>query len=498
MKPLRVKDDRRMTRAWLALAAAGLAVAACGRAGEADSVACALCGPRNDIRGSISSQNGSQAQMAGWVVTAFEKDTGIARVSEVDGAGLFTLQQSRTEKAQTLALLSPDYIVQSVLSIPNEKAPATIKQFFQYKSPNLPKLIHKGQIVSFQDFQGITVTKDLASDQDSNGVPDGSTSIDGDPTKLWEGWQLLAQAAAGEASFSLQAGAVDLDLDGTPNQKDPDIDGDGIINWLDPDDNGNGIRDPFDGDQNGDLENDAAPGQEDIDLYFKEGVEYVAVQFEMKPKADASGDETTLKFTTKIRKDVTPLSVQIRGAPSLLNGANFIAPDAAGVPTVVAWNRLLGDDGLSEDNSANDRIYSKKVVLEGSKTPRFHEVVFFQLVFGTPDKPWYMEFPYTFPDLRPSGITAQYEPNARAVLLIGNPFGDQIQDFVWAINIWDESLTKVLWTSQAQSGTVRQATIPENVLVADTVYKYTVVAQTMDKVPGFPAYTVHSPTYDLE
>lgn len=473
---------------------------ACGTGGESDAAACALCGNLNDIRGSIASQTGSQAQMSGWLIASFEKDTGIARVSEIDSAGLFNLSQVRTEKNHTLALFSPNYRLAGVLSIVNEKLPTTIKQFFQYKAPNLPKLIHKHSVISFQDYQGITVSKDLASDQNSDGTPDGWQSIDSNTLKLWdESYSTPFPMDKPTYGLALQSsGSSDIDQDGISNARDPDIDGDGLINWLDPDDDGDGIRDPLDGDQNGDLINDAAPGQDNIDLYFKEGVEYIAVQLQLKPKADDSKTtETSLKFVTKVRKDITPLAVQVRGAPSLFNGATYTAPDSNNVPTVVAWNRLLADDGISEDNSKDDRIYAKRVTLAGSQLPTSHQVVFFQLVFGSKDKPWYLEFPYTFSDLKLASVSAQYEANSRSVLLIGKPFGEQIQDFLWSINLWNADQTSLLWTSKTQAGTERTLTIPESVLTKGTSYKFTVVAQTMDKVPGYPAYIVQSESYAI-
>lgn len=465
----------------------------CGRPGEPDALQCALCGARNDIRGSIAALNGSQAQMAAWVIASFEKDTGISRVNEVDAAGLFTLSQLRTEKPQTLALYSPDYILQAVLAIPNDKTANTVKQFINIKSPNLPRIINKGAVMTFQDYNGITLTKDLAADQDGNGIPDGYSSIDGDPSKLHLDSGLALQTA----------GKVDLDQDGTFNDKDPDIDGDGVINWLDPDDDGDSIRDAFDGDANGDLVNDAAAGQAGamLDQYFKEGIEFVAVQFTTNPKSDGTGDETSLTFTTKVRPDVTPLAVQIRGAPSLLNGANYISRDDPANPIPVAWNRLLADDGKSEDSSAGDRIFAKKVVLNAGMKPRPNESIFFQLVFGSTEKPWYMEFSFTFPDLTPRSIEAQYTPNGPAgtglISLLKNPFEDSIQDFIWTVNVFDAA-DKIVWQSTPQTGATRQLSIPLSIIVAGQTYKYTVTAQTLDKVPGYPTFTVTTQKYNLQ
>lgn len=67
--------------------------AACGKTGSAPTSACGLCGAMNDLTGSIASESGSQAEMAGWVIVSVEKDTGISRVATVGAAGIYTLSQ---------------------------------------------------------------------------------------------------------------------------------------------------------------------------------------------------------------------------------------------------------------------------------------------------------------------------------------------------------------------------------------------------------------------
>lgn len=459
----------------------------CGGPGESDPKPCALCGEMNDLRGSISNQSGSQAQMQAWVVAILQRDGGIARVGEVDAAGLYTLSHVRTNYAQTLAILSPDYIVQGVLSMTGN-APNNIKQFLTIGSSNLPKLVHRGPIMTFQDLIGVKATNDLASDANGDGIPDGSVS-------LGAGKLGLVQAAE-DAGFSLQGAAVDIDLDGTVNVKDPDIDGDGIVNWLDPDDNGNGILDVFDGDANGDLVNDREPAGQNTDLYFPEGVEWIAVQYQQRPREDGTGNQSMLNFSTKVRADVTPTAVQIRGAPSLLNGSTFIAKDAQGADTSVAWNRLLIDDGKSNDDNAGDRIFGQSVVLENGKAPRAHEMVFFQLAFGAKEAPWFMEFPYTFPDVKLAAVTAQYDTNTKTVLLVGNPFRD-IQDFTWVINLYDSEGRRV-WASQAIPGASRQFQIADNVMEAGKAYKFDVQATSLDKIPAKPSYTIYSIKYAIQ
>jgi hypothetical protein len=456
----------------------------CGGAGTSEEESCGLCGPMSDLSGSITSQFGTQAQMQGWVLVLFEKSSGISRVAEVDSSGLYTFGNARTTVDHTLALLSPDYILQSVLSVPST-TPNQIQQFFRPQAKNLPRLIHSGPIIRMQDQTGIKMSPDAASDTNGDGIPDGSQSIGG----------------ADPSAFSLQAGAAvpDLDLDGLPNDIDPDIDADGVINVLDPDDDGDAIYDVFDPDANGDFVNDTT--QTNGDLYYDDGVEFVGVQFEMKPKENGSGNDLSLLFTTKVRTNVGPRAVQIRGAPSLLNDATIQAVNAeTGEVTSAAWDRLLLDNGTSNDSSADDRIFAQKVFLaDGKQPPRAHEMVFFQLAFGTDENPWYLEFPFIFPPVTPAAITAQVAavPGQPATVTLGGyPFGVTLQDFVWSINLFDETGLGV-WTSQPIAGTTKQFQIPSNVRLEDTEYKFSVVAQVLDKVPGYPTYTIHSPLYDL-
>lgn len=475
----------------MTLAVTALALTSCGNAGDGDTPKCVLCGTYNDIRGAIANQDGSQAQvLAGWVVVSIERTTSVARVGEVDQAGLFTLGHVNTGESQTLALFSADYILQSVLSM-QSPSPNSIRQFFNLKTTELPKLINKGPVISFQNANGIEVRSDLASDQNGDGIPDGSVSIGA------KGAALVGPFAG----FSLAGGqpdsAQDLDVDGIKNEMDPDIDGDGIINIFDPDDNGNTTLDVFDSDANGDYKPDNEVGQEDTDSYFNIGVEYVSAQFALRPKDDGTGNETTLTFRTKVRDDITPTAVQIRGAPSLLNNAYFIGHDEAGTEIHTAFNRLLGDDGLSDDGAPQDRVFGKKIYLEQAKAPRAQEAVFFQLVFGTPEKPWYMEFPYVFPDLKPAGISAQYDANTKTVLLVGNPFGEY-QTFKWIAHVYSEDGKTTIYNSGTALGTTRQLALPDNIFAAGSTYKFDVSAQVEDKIPGNPAYVIYSKRYPLQ
>ena len=435
--------------------------------------------------------------MGGWVLASFEFDTGIARVSELDAAGLYSLTNVRTDHVQTLALFSPDYILQGILSIPGSSDKA-IYQYLNFQSPQLPNLVSNGPIITFANLNGLAIltSKQVVASK-GDGVPDGASKITGQGSSLWDGAEVAAsRPSAHSRGLYFDAPTVDTNNDGIPNQFDPDINGDGIINWLDYDDNGNGIYDIFDPDQNGDLVNDLTPDGHNTDQWYKEGIEYLAVQYDLSPKSDNTTFQSTLTFVTKVRDDVTPIAVQVRGAPSLLNNANYMTKDTQGNPNLQAWNRLLADDGQSEDGSAGDRIFGRKVILADGKAPRANEVVFIQLVFGTSDAPWYVEFPWTFPPVKPAQITAQYDNSTRTIQLVGNPFGS-IQDFVWTANVIDSS-GKVVWTSPTTSGSNRQLAIPDNTLVSGSSYQYQVTAQSLDKVPGHPAFSIHSIKYDVK
>ena len=268
----------------------GAVVQSCGRAG--DSAAPEADGPipsrRADIVGSISSQAGGQSQMAGWVIVLVERDSEVARVAEVDSAGLYVLRSVNLNAAHTIILCSPDYIVQSVLALPST-VDKTVRQFFRIGAKTLPRLIHKGPILQMQSTDGLTVHKDTALDADGNGVPDGASSIGLSLTRLGlrGTWGLAAEPTT----------TTDLDIDGTPNSSDIDIDNDGIINIIDNDDDGDAIPDISDLDANGDLVLDSQ--QKLGDAYFPSGIEFFTVQFESSPQTDGT-TKSTLKFITTV------------------------------------------------------------------------------------------------------------------------------------------------------------------------------------------------------
>jgi hypothetical protein len=87
---------------------------------------------------------------------------------------------------------------------------------------------------------------------------------------------------------------VDTDEDGTMNHLDADIDGDGLINAFDPDDDGDAILDVLDRDANEDTISDST--QTSIDLFFKNIVEWIAVQYELDVLSCRRGSSCNLKL----------------------------------------------------------------------------------------------------------------------------------------------------------------------------------------------------------
>ncbi|MEZ4741272.1 MAG: hypothetical protein R3B45_02305 [Bdellovibrionota bacterium] len=471
------------------IAIQALCIISCGTAGDSGSTD--SLGSGEQVVGSISSQSGSQAEMQGWVVVLLDKATEAARVAEVNSAGLFTFSYVDLDATYTLVLISPSYIVSSVLSIPG-KNPNTVRQYFKIVGNTLPRLIHKGPIITLQNEIGVTVEKDLATDVNGDLIPDGIANVIG--IELTNSSSIVKPKTFSKFDLVNQTSTADFDNDGIKNVDDPDIDGDGLANVFDADDDGDQTYDVFDQDSDGDAIIDV--GQQEHDLFFPVGVEWISVKFEMVPSSGGSFT-SSLTFFTQLRKsDSMPKAVSIRGAPYLLSDAlvNELSPDGEPVPT--AWNRLLADDGKSEDSGEGDLLFAKKVILKGSKTPAFHQVVFFQLIYGSGDNIWTLEFPYTFAPLKPKGITTSYSKLSRTIKLSGNPFGD-IQDFIWTASVFDPDNIKI-YTSPPTTGTTRSIKIPENIFEDDLKYTYKVTAQVLDRVPGYVNYTIDSEEAALE
>ncbi len=460
-------------------------------------------GASQNITGSISSQTGEQSDLSGWIVLLVEKGSQITRTSEISRAGLFSFPRTFMKKAYTIALLSPPYTLQAVLSYPSSST-TLVRQYFTLQSPTIPHLVHKGAIITFQTLDGIKFEKDLAIDSNSDGIPDGysllGASLDDFELTQMEEQELDNEYLDGK-KLDLAA-LVDTDLDGIANVDDGDIDGDGLANVFDPDDDGDGILDIFDDDANGDLIADAVQGRND--LYFSRDMKWISVQYVLQSPAATGGKSSRyMVFSAQRSRNAqipTPTGLQIRGATSLLTGATTEVINGSGAVVSQTWDRTLLDDGLSGDAASGDLLFSRKVLLDGEKSPNQNQILFFELSYVSGDTSWAQDFPYTFPNLSLSTINASYATSSRVVTMTGNPFGE-FQTFTWTSSIYlidaDGKSTKV-YTSSPVKGTERTAVIPNNILEAGKTYKLKVISQTLDRIPGYPSYSVESPLVTLD
>ena len=446
------------------------AVAACGGAGGSGSTSgsssAALYGS-STISGSIAGQSGGQSRMAGWVVVLTERDTGVSRVGEVNTSGIFTITGVQPSLPHGLTLLSPDYLVRGVFSVPSETS-AKLRTFFTMTQANLPRLIHRGYVVAPQSLDGISLTSNTVADADGDGAPDGTPSL-------------------GLVTLS----SVDLDQDGIVNDIDLDIDGDGLMNFFDSDDDADGTLDVLDSDANGNLVVDVAEPYSDQN--FRLGIEYLAASVEVHPVSGGT-TKTYLNLVAKVRSGVSPISVQVRGPLALLNGSVI---EASGSIPESAWDKLLSDNGTSEDGFSGDLIYAKKVLLGSGKQPRPFQSLFLQLGFGSMEAPVFAEFPFTFPAVDLGTLTFTWNGPTRTVAKASSsdPFG-HLTSYSWAVAITDVNGVKI-YESPLEEAAGESIVIPDRLLDTGSVYTFEATAQLLDRIPGYPAFVVYSASQSI-
>jgi hypothetical protein len=455
----------RKTLLSLLAAATVVHMSSCGRSssseddGGSGGGGAVFSGNMQNAAGTITSQSGNPSQMKSWVVALVEAVSRVARTSTADSSGILRWNKVSLEAAQTAVLLSPDYLLQSIMAMPSTKV-NTVKQYFMIQNPALPQLVQKGPTMAFQNSSGITVLDVYAADSDADGSPNGTGAL-----------------GLTDAGFELVT--VDTDSDGIPNDTDGDIDGDGLLNAFDNDDDGDGVDDIFDSDANGNL---VADSQEAIgDAYYGQGIEYFTARYEQGQSVNS------FQFVLKVRGGLKPESVKIKTASSLTDGAVSVAGDGA----TTSWDFSLLDNGSNFDGAEGDLLYARKIQLANGKTPRVNQVIFAQVTFGTGDSAFTLEYPWMFPSVTTGAITSSYNTATRVVTLAGDPFGASFQDFAWSVTLTNADGLKV-YESAAIAGGTRTLTIPANILESGATYTYEVVAQTRDKVPGMPSAAVRS------
>jgi hypothetical protein len=372
--------------------------------------------------------------------------------------------------------MTPDYVVSSVLSMPST-VQNTIRQFFQLQAVTLPRIINQGDIIVFENLTNISVVGDLAADADGDAVPDGVA-----------GFGLTSLNGPG---FAL----TDLDGDGIVDEQDADIDGDGIANWFDPDDDGDGVLDVVDLDANGNLIPDM--NEQMTDVFFKQGLEWLSVGFEETPVGTST--KSTLKFVAKMNTAfASPIAIQVRGSPGLLGSAivEYVDSETLEESSQAFLDRRLFDDGANEDGSPNDYVFARRVTLAENAKPRPNQVFFIQLAYGSDTAPWFVEFPYTVPNVKTRAITARFDKSTRTVNLVGNPFGT-LQEYMWTVSVFNAD-GLLVDASPPILGVQSKTRVMKEHLVEAGDHTFRVVAQLLDRVPGYPSFKVSSPEYPLE
>ncbi|MEN9833890.1 MAG: hypothetical protein RL011_83 [Pseudomonadota bacterium] len=441
----------------------------CGNVGESPATSCDLCGTYNDVSGVVSSAEGSLSAMQGWVVTTIERDTGIARVEPIsNNAGKFKFKKVRTNLAQTLALLSPNYRLQAVLSMPGTDS-KNLRQWLRYNTTQLPKLINAGNILKFTstdglDIQGYTVPAQQ-SDQE---LPTGVSKLG-----LTRGTRLASPVNL----LRSEMGANSLGLLATSTKTtSPDYNNNGIVRWLDP----------YDGDKEALKLDMFATGETSPKQVFNNIIKYFTVQ--VSKSADEATQEklTYLNFSTQLLDGLSPTpTVYIRGSDSLM-GKSLIT---------------LTDDG------SGTKTYTGQAKVATTATINTFDVLFLELKFGSDSKAWMADFPWVF-SLDLSSIPAATDAVAKSAwdsgnLVVTNPFTasgstDPLNSFTWNVSVYSDST--LIWTAPSKlfdatrTATNATITVPKAVFnfASGATYKYSVSLQSDDQIPGTPSYVVQS------
>lgn len=435
----------------------------------------------SEVSGSLKSSTGNLAENSEWSVVFLERNTGNARVGTVGPAGKYTINNLRTGEPMTAFLLNPQFVLKSVITSPDTTI-GQVKQFFTLGSNSIPSLIQTGSIVKFSDIGSVSFTSDVALDQDFDGVPDGMEENAG---------------SASQIRFGL-AELVDQDQDGIRNEDDPDIDGDGIANWIDADLDGDGTLNIFDIDANGNSVEDYL--EENSELYFTQGLEYLTVQ--VVQEVIAGSLETSLVINCKVRGGEAHDEVNVRGPESLFDGAvvSSVNP-TSGQTSTAAWDFTLADDGLSGDSEEDDLIYARTVTLGSGIYPIPDQVIFVRLQIGqTASRAQFKEFPFQFSRVNTAVVSGSSSGNT--ISISGTPFvmsrdtSQEIIAYTWSVILFDENESKVFGSDQIDPNESSSYTVPQGVVPTGT-YSAVVIAQAQSRIEGFPSWTIRSAEFSV-
>ncbi|MEY4631683.1 MAG: hypothetical protein RIQ81_1803 [Pseudomonadota bacterium] len=432
----------------------GLAFA-CSPKGSNDSNSASLA----DMAGSVKSRTGSQADMANWTVMSLERQTNFGRSDLISESGTFMLTNVRSDRPRTIALLSPDHLLRSVLSIPTSSL-EFINQYFLGTPSQLPPLFERGPIMIFGSLEGITPFDDRIKSDKKNGVPN---------------------AAYGDNGYGLIDNSSNVDLTGLPAVFNPDRNANGKLDIFETD---------VDSDGNGDASQGTGPN------YFSEGLDYAAVQYEL---STATGGTSTAQvtFVAKVKAGLDVKDVKIHGSSTLTSGSTTLVDGNS-----TAWDLTLADDGKSDDGVAADGIFARRVTLQNATALKGYEVILFeprradgaenpgaQPIAGS-------KFIVTAPPVSLSALSAPlWDPVTRTVNRVGSPFGT-VTDYTWSVTVFDAN-NRPVYSSAAIAGSEDTVVLPDNAF--DTIGTFTakVTAKCQEQVPGYSFFVVTSPKVSL-
>ena len=433
------------------------ALSMCTPSGDSPSDSISL----KNITGSIKSSTGRQSDTAGWTILTLERESQVARSALIGDNGNYSIENLRADRARTIALLSPDHLLRSILSIPTS-TPTKINQYFRATPEQFPPLFERGPIVVFGELNGIDAVDDSIASDRGNGVPN---------------------AAYGDNGYGLVGGNPSSVVDLT-----------GLPPVLNPDRNANGTLDIFETDVDNNQRPDASENHGPN--FFTEGLTYAAVQYELS--SVTNGTETAqVVFSARLQQDATATDIKITGSTNLTSGATVTGGSSPG-----AWDGTLLDDGTNEDGIAGDGIFARRVTLGSATRLKSYEVILFEprradgATLPAAQPLAGAKYPVTVPPLTLTAMsTPVWDSVTRTINRVGNPFGS-ITAYTWSVTVFDAN-GKPVYSSASIAGTEDSFVIPANATDASGSYTAKITAKCQEQVSGYSFFVVTSPSVSL-
>ncbi|MFK7826888.1 MAG: hypothetical protein AB8G05_22285 [Oligoflexales bacterium] len=418
------------------------------------------------ISGYIQTTFNSGGQFASWKLFLMQKSSNKGYLSQINALGEFDFSNVEANKTYTLYLFNPDYQIASALSLKGSLK-GSVGRYFEPKNGRLPYLISKGQTMTFNEPNELTIDDSyLLEDNDENSIPDAVGPF----------WALTD-----EASIAFLESEFDRDGDGISNIFDNDDDNDLIVDLIDEDSNEDGIKDL---------------SAASHDHYYPSDIEMFNSSIERHEQADGSFLHY-LSIRAKFTRDFVVKDLKVLGPESVLTGSVGINTNPDGSIGEFSWDGSLFDDGTHFDMATNDRVYATKIRLTSSLPRRFH-CIFIEIISEYSDldkkgetvakehKSYYGRGIHT---TELGNISASIDAN-NLVSISGDPF-PLAQSFEWTLLIYDGNGSTIYESQTLPSSTVNLQ-LPTQALPTANNLSYKVVASTIQRTSGYPEYSVHS------